>query len=71
MYFSGMNSQRTWHCQQETGEGQPKPQRVHQFFTPKEDEIIISAHYELGNKWTQIARRLPGLFSRPFFILHL
>ncbi len=26
----------------------------------EEDEIVVAAHKELGNKWTEIARRLKG-----------
>lgn len=29
-------------------------------WTPTEDAIIIQAHAELGNKWTEISKRLPG-----------
>ncbi|XP_059447246.1 myb-related protein 330-like [Corylus avellana] len=29
-------------------------------FTEKEDELIINLHSLLGNKWSLIARRLPG-----------
>lgn len=29
-------------------------------WTAEEDEIILQAHWELGNKWAQIAARLPG-----------
>jgi len=29
-------------------------------WTTEEDEIILQAHWELGNKWAQIAARLPG-----------
>jgi len=29
-------------------------------WTPEEDEVILQAHWELGNKWAQIAARLPG-----------
>ncbi|KAK1377967.1 Transcription factor MYB44 [Heracleum sosnowskyi] len=29
-------------------------------FTEKEDQLIISAHTELGNKWSVIAKLLPG-----------
>eukprot|EP01025_Chloroclados_australasicus_P057921 TRINITY_DN7244_c1_g3_i3.p1 TRINITY_DN7244_c1_g3~~TRINITY_DN7244_c1_g3_i3.p1 ORF type:complete len:452 (-),score=18.36 TRINITY_DN7244_c1_g3_i3:481-1809(-) len=29
-------------------------------FTPEEDQIIVQAHKQFGNKWTQIALCLPG-----------
>ena len=29
-------------------------------WTSREDEILLRAHHELGNKWAQIAKRLPG-----------
>jgi hypothetical protein len=34
-------------------------------FTVEEDDKIISAQSLLGNKWAQIALRLPGVLSRP------
>ncbi|KAL4556932.1 hypothetical protein LXL04_035099 [Taraxacum kok-saghyz] len=29
-------------------------------FTPQEDQLIVSLHAVLGNKWSMIASRLPG-----------
>ncbi|KAI7739787.1 hypothetical protein M8C21_033872 [Ambrosia artemisiifolia] len=39
---------------------QLSPDVEHQPFTPKEDDTIIQAHAQLGNKWATIARLLTG-----------
>ncbi|KAI9123877.1 hypothetical protein K1719_005177 [Acacia pycnantha] len=39
---------------------QLSPDVEHRSFTPKEDEIIVKAHSEFGNKWATIARLLNG-----------
>ena len=39
---------------------QLSPEVEHRAFTPEEDEIIMKAHAEYGNKWATIARLLNG-----------
>ncbi|KEH16942.1 myb transcription factor, partial [Medicago truncatula] len=37
-----------------------KPNLKHGNYTSEEEEIIIKLHYQLGNKWSLIAEKLPG-----------
>ncbi|PKA63155.1 Myb-related protein 3R-1 [Apostasia shenzhenica] len=37
-----------------------KPEIKRDAWTSEEERVIIEAHMELGNKWTEIANRLPG-----------
>ncbi|KAK1321978.1 Transcription factor MYB44 [Acorus calamus] len=39
---------------------QKSPEIMHGSFTPDEDRIIVKEQAKYGNKWAQIARRLPG-----------
>ena len=39
---------------------QLSPEVEHRAFTPEEDDIIVRAHAEFGNKWATIARLLNG-----------
>ncbi|WJX95139.1 hypothetical protein P8452_76492 [Trifolium repens] len=39
---------------------QLSPQVEHRAFTPEEDNLIIRAHAQFGNKWATIARLLSG-----------
>ncbi|XP_019186488.1 PREDICTED: transcription factor MYB44-like [Ipomoea nil] len=39
---------------------QLSPEVEHRLFTPEEDEVIVKAHAEVGNKWATIARMLNG-----------
>ncbi|KAJ8536463.1 hypothetical protein K7X08_034864 [Anisodus acutangulus] len=37
-----------------------RPDVKKEFWTEEEDRILIEAHAEVGNKWAEIAKRLPG-----------
>ncbi|KAK1618462.1 hypothetical protein QYE76_023979 [Lolium multiflorum] len=37
-----------------------RPGLKHGMFTPEEEETVMSLHAALGNKWSRIARHLPG-----------
>nr|GEV55008.1 transcription factor MYB98-like [Tanacetum cinerariifolium] len=37
-----------------------RPDIKKDFWTEEEDRILIAAHAEVGNKWSEIAKRLPG-----------
>ncbi|KAI3512906.1 hypothetical protein L1887_20228 [Cichorium endivia] len=37
-----------------------KPNIKKDFWTEEEDKILIATHVEIGNKWSEIAKKLPG-----------
>nr|POE67833.1 transcription factor [Quercus suber] len=42
------------------GQWTPQEDRPKDNWTEEEDRILIEAHKQIGNKWAEIARRLPG-----------
>nr|GEX84033.1 transcription factor MYB98-like [Tanacetum cinerariifolium] len=58
--FDGTNiDPSAWEGKKNPGESR-FPAQHKDFWTEEEDRILIAAHAEMGNKWSEIAKKLPG-----------